>query len=77
MNLFKGGVDIPPLFIEQMAHVVLRNILDAGADPLQLRAAELFFREQKATIQDGHALLADLKRSRCTPRARNTAAWGG
>ncbi len=61
MNLFKGAVDIPPLFIEQMAHVVLRNILDAGADPLQLRAAELFFREQKATIQDGHALLADLE----------------
>ena len=61
MNLFKGGIDIPPLFIEQMAHVVLRNILDAGADPLQLRAAELFFREQKATIQDGHALLADLE----------------
>jgi hypothetical protein len=61
MNLFKDAVDIPPLFIEQMAHVVLRNILDAGADPLQLRAAELFFREQKATIQDGHALLADLE----------------
>jgi hypothetical protein len=61
MSLFKGAVDIPPLFIEQMAHVVLRNILDAAADPLQLRAAELFFRGQKATIQDGHALLADLE----------------
>jgi hypothetical protein len=61
MNLFKHGVDIPPLFIEQMAHVVLRNLLDGCADPLQLRAAELFFREQKATIKDGHALLADLE----------------
>ena len=61
MNLFKDAVDIPPLFIEQMTHVVLRNILDAGSDPLQLRAAELFFREQKATIQHGHALLADLE----------------
>ena len=61
MNLFRGHVDLPPLFIEQMAHVVLRNILDPAADPLQLRAAELFFREQKATIQDGHALLADLE----------------
>jgi len=61
MNLFKAAVDIPPLFIEQMAHVVLRNILDGGGEPLQLRAAELFFREQKATIQDGHALLADLE----------------
>jgi uncharacterized protein DUF6352 len=61
LNLFKGGVDIPPLFIEQMAHVVLRNILDGCDDPLRLRAAEIFFREQKATIQDGHVLLADLE----------------
>jgi hypothetical protein len=61
MNLFGGGVDIPPLFIEQMAHVILRNVLDSGTDPLQARAAELFFREQKATIQEGHALLADLE----------------
>ena len=59
MALFKAPVDIPPLFIEQMVHVVLRNILDGCDDPLRLRAAELFFREQKATIQEGHALLAD------------------
>ena len=38
MNLFSGGVDIPPLFIGQMAHVILRNVLDSGADPLQARA---------------------------------------
>ena len=60
-NLFKGSVDIPPLFIEQMAHVALRNILDGCDDALQLRAAEILFREQKATIQDGHVLLADLE----------------
>jgi len=39
--------------------VILRNILDGADDPLRLRAAELFFREQKATLQDGHVLLAD------------------
>ena len=61
MNLFKGTVDVPPLFVEQMAHVVLRNVLDACTDTLQLRTAELLFREQKATIQDGHVLLADLE----------------
>jgi hypothetical protein len=61
MGLFKGRVDIPPLFIEQMVHVILRNVLDGSEDPLRLRAAELFFREQKATIQEGHALLADLE----------------
>ena len=59
MSLFKGAVDVPPLFIEQLAHVILRNILDGCDDPLQLRAAELFFREQKATLRDGHLLLAD------------------
>ena len=61
MGLFRAPVDIPPLFIEQMAHVILRNILDGCDDPLRLRAAELFFRAQKATIQEGHALLADLE----------------
>jgi len=61
MSLFKGTVDIPPMFVDQLAHVVLRNILDGAEDPLRLRAAELFYREQKATIQEGHALLADLE----------------
>jgi hypothetical protein len=60
-GLFKSAVDVPPLFIEQMVHVILRNILDGTDDPLRLRAAELFFRDQKATIQEGHALLADLE----------------
>jgi hypothetical protein len=58
-NLFKGDVDVPPLFMEQMVHVVLRNILDGCTDALALRAAELLFREQQATIRDGHVLLAD------------------
>jgi hypothetical protein len=61
MNLFKGEVDVPPLFIEQLVHVILRNALDGSDDPLQLRAAELFFREQQATLQEGHVLLADLE----------------
>jgi hypothetical protein len=59
--LFRGVVDLPPLFIEQMVHVILRNILDGCDDPLRLRAAELFFREQKATLQEGHVLVADLE----------------
>jgi len=59
MALFKGPVDVPPMFIDQLAHVVLRNILDECDDPLRLRAAELFFREQKATLQEGHILVAD------------------
>jgi hypothetical protein len=60
-ELFKGKVDVPPLFIDQLVHAILRGLLADCEDPLRLRAAELFFREQKATIQDGHALLADLE----------------
>lgn len=61
MGLFKAPVDVPPMFVDQLVHVILRNILDGCDDPLRLRAAEVFFREQKATIQEGHALLADLE----------------
>jgi len=61
-GLFHGaGVNVPPLFVAQLAHVILRNILAASEDPLELRAAELFFREQKATLRDGHVLVADLE----------------
>jgi len=61
MSLFREKIDVPPIFIDQLAHVILRNILDGCEEPLRLRASELFFREQKATIKDGHALLADLE----------------
>jgi hypothetical protein len=61
MSLFKAAIDIPPMFVDQLAHVVLRNVLDGCDDPLRLRAAEIFWRNQKATIQEGHVLLADLE----------------
>jgi len=38
---------------------VLRNALDGVEDAFVLRAAELFFRPQRATIHEGAALLAD------------------
>ncbi len=52
-------VGLPALFVDQMAHVILRNILDGTTDPLRARAGELFFREQTATVQDGQILVAD------------------
>ena len=61
MSLFKAPIDIPPIFVDQLVHVILRNVLDSCDDPLRLRAGEVFFREQKATIQEGHVLLADLE----------------
>ena len=54
-----SSVTLPALFLDQMVHVILRNILDGTSHPLQARAAELFFREQTAMIQDGAILLGD------------------
>lgn len=51
--------DIPVLFVEQLVHAILRNILEGCPDPMRLRAAELFFREQNVSLDDGRVMLAD------------------
>lgn len=62
LNLFRsGGVNVPPLFIDQLAQIILRNVLDGRDDPLQARMAELFFREQKVTIEQSNIMAADLE----------------
>ncbi len=61
LNIFSGAVSVPPLFIDQLAQIIVRNILDGCEDPLEPRAAELFFREQKANTEDGVVMLADLE----------------
>lgn len=55
----RGVLDVPPIFVDQLVHAILRNVLDGIEDPLQARAAELLFRTQKATVQDGAVMLAD------------------
>ena len=61
LNLFVSPpkTPVPPLFIDQLAHVILRRVLDGIDDPVRARAGELFFRAQKTTIQDGAVMLAD------------------
>jgi hypothetical protein len=55
----RGAGRTPPLFINQLVHVVLRNALNEVADPHILRAAELFFRTQRVTLHDGSLIAAD------------------
>lgn len=50
---------LPPVFIDQMVHLILRNALDGTTDPMRLRAAELFFRPQIVSTPDGRLMLAD------------------
>ena len=54
-----GLINLPPLFVNQLIHVILRNALDDCDDPFVLRAAELFFRPQRIMLDDQSLLLGD------------------
>ncbi len=51
--------DTPPLFLNQLVHVILRNALDGCGDPFVIRAAELFFRPQRMTTHQEALIAAD------------------
>jgi hypothetical protein len=57
-----GAGRTPPLFVNQLVHVILRNILDGCDDPYVLRAAEVFFRPQRITLHEGALLAGDEER---------------
>ncbi len=60
LDLIRRGVgDTPPIFINQLVHVILRNLLDRCEDPFVLRAAELFFRPQRLGLHAGSLIAAD------------------
>jgi hypothetical protein len=49
----------PPMFVDHLVHLILRNALDGEDDAHVLRAAETFFRPQKLTQYEGSIMLAD------------------
>lgn len=52
---------LPPLFRDQMVHLIVANLFETrlrDASPLHARAAELLFREQRVSTDDG-LVLAD------------------
>ncbi len=55
----KGNRDIAPLFIDHMAQLIVRNVLDGIDEPMTVRAAELMFRPQTVNVQEGAVLAAD------------------
>jgi hypothetical protein len=60
LDLVRRGVgDTPPLFINHLVHVILRNLLDGCEDPFVLRSAELFFRPQRLSVHAGSLIAAD------------------
>jgi hypothetical protein len=66
-----GAGDLPPIFLSQLCHLILRNALEGCDDPYTLRAAELFYRSQQATVHDGALLLADAEVVEAQQHARH------
>ena len=59
LDIVRRSLKLPHVFINQLVHVILRNILDDSDDAYVLRAAEMFFRPQKLTLHDGSLVAAD------------------
>lgn len=59
LDSVRRSLKFPHVFLNQMVHVILRNVLDGCEDAFVLRAAEMFFRPQKLTLHDGSLVAAD------------------
>jgi Family of unknown function (DUF6352) len=60
LRLFQAqAINIPPLFVDLLAQAIVRNVIGPEPDPLEARAAEMLFRAQRVTVQDGQILSGD------------------
>lgn len=58
LQIFRADVDVPPVFVHQLTQILLRHVLGDEATPLQARAAEMLFRPQRVSIQEGGQVMA-------------------
>ncbi|HEY2560722.1 MAG TPA: DUF6352 family protein [Caldimonas sp.] len=85
LGLVRGGrVALPPVFLDRMVAAIVAPLVDAGADVIEHRAAQLLYRTQRVAIVDGRVLSADREHadsiggaSRALDLARDFAAGGG
>jgi hypothetical protein len=60
LGLFRAGaIQLPPLFLDLMAQAIVCRLLDGDGDAWHWRAAELLFRRQRVSVQDGRVLCGD------------------
>ena len=63
LGLFRSGsISIPPLFIDLLAQAIVRNLLEDVTDAYEVRAAEMLFRPQRISTEDGQVLAGDRDR---------------
>lgn len=57
--LFAGDVSLAPFFVDLLAQLIVRHLLEGEADAWLARAGELFFRLQRVSTESGRVLAAD------------------
>jgi hypothetical protein len=59
-DLFRReAVDLSPTFVDVLAQVITRSILEGSEDPWLVRAGEMLFRRQRVSTEGGQVLSAD------------------
>ncbi len=59
-GLFRdGAIQVPPLFLDLMVQAMVCRLLADESDPWRWRAAELLFRRQRVSVQEGRVLSGD------------------
>lgn len=59
-GLFRdGAIQVPPLFLDLMVQAMVCRLLVDESDPWRWRAAELLFRRQRVSVQEGRVLSGD------------------
>jgi hypothetical protein len=62
LDLFRReSVDLAPPFVDALAQVIVRHVLDGTGDAWLCRAGELFFRQQRLSTEGGRVLCADAR----------------
>ena len=52
-------VSVPPLFLDLVTQAIVQQLLGDTTNAVEVRAAELFFRPQRVTFEQGRVLAAD------------------
>lgn len=55
----RGPITIPPLFIDLIAQAITDNLLADSGDAFEARAADMLYRSQRISLQDGQVLSGD------------------
>ena len=62
LETIRHNIRFPQLLVGQLTQAILRNALDECDDVFVLRAAEMFFRPQKLTMQEGSVTAIDAEK---------------